>query len=244
MKLHTVQQRLSVTKIVRWGCINFWHLCTLMTQSIYIFLPPLFCYWFCYDFSFRPLYVQTSAIWRVFISSNINNKLMLWVALCLFQWNTLIHEGRVLNFRSNAALHFLLHTWSKNIYVVWLSCFTFDKKNRLLLHSLITAKCVYSMVCNEHVTPFYVQETVLLTSEHHRYHCQKLNLGAWVFLPSHPHAPHLIVCIGRFEWLTPASWQVWQTPADRCPLAVWAGLLPWPAGSLQMNSLWWEPQGL
>lgn len=51
-------------------------------------------------------------------------------------------------------------------------------------------------------------------------------------------------CIGRFEWLTPVSWRAWHTPADRCRLAVWAGLLPWPAGSLQMNSLWWVPPGL
>lgn len=49
---------------------------------------------------------------------------------------------------------------------------------------------------------------------------------------------------GKVEWLTPASWPAWHTPADRCRLATSAGPPPWPAGSPQKSNLWWAPPAL
>lgn len=101
--------------------------------------------------------------------------------------------------------------------------------------------------------PMHTTSCVCRNAHAPRYHCQKLNLALTVvgqyFAPVLPLCPLLGFhwwqhCIGRFVWLTPVSWRAWHTPADRCRLAVSAGLLPWPAGNLQMNSLWWVPPGL
>lgn len=88
----------------------------------------------------------------------------------------------------------------------------------------------------------------------HRHICQKVKSGyLWLWWSAVPVSPlctsltsHWLSILRWkvFEWLTPVSWRAWQTPADRCRLAVSAGPLPWPAGSLQMNSLWWVRPGL